>query len=265
MKEGKVIYDEELGKEFYHMSIDETRELNQTNLETFLVNKENLFESNSNQAIDKLLERKKKNDHIISKLDRSSVEIEIQAEISEYSVDNYYIDEELYVLYELKIIYLYKFLEINLKKVLAISFNIDKSTRMYQWDHFGRLLQEREIDIKSITNYREVNELRQVNNSLKHSDAIEENLIRKITEFRESDDHPFLDEGKLITYRELELFYNRIKDSPVKFLEDLVSKVYDYLYVFDEKKLTRMADKIALRMEEKDAKKLIEKLKSIYQ
>nr|WP_298659377.1 hypothetical protein [uncultured Flavobacterium sp.] len=70
-----------------------------------------------------------------------------------------------------------------------------------------------------------------MNNAIKHSDDYETSLT-SIQEFKNSDK---------ITYNKIDHFYNRIKDKPNIFLQELISAIYKELYEFDEEKIGEIA------------------------
>lgn len=250
------------------LSIRDRREINQSNLDSFIYNKNNMFETSADLVINKLIEEKfsvdekyKENAQVQEYRsnwfaqfeDESKIDVDLEIEISNYHFDNYCREEELWALMEMKIIYAYKFFEINIKKLLMGSFSLSSTKDFYKWNSLIAFLNSKNIEPKGIIGYSEIFQLREINNSLKHSDSIEERIINKIPEFKEA---------QVITYKELGLFYNRVKDYPVKFLIELSTSIYDEIYNFNDDKINNMAIEITLRMEKKDALKLIEKIKT---
>ena len=257
--------------EFYEMSWIDTREINQHSLEAFIYGKENMFESSADIVIEKIIKKdflaqkeydklikdnggnKPKNDFFEGFQNQPDVDLYFQ--LQDITVEQYYMYEELWALIEMKIIYLYKFFEINIKKLLKGSFSLSTTKDFYRWESIISFLNTQNINAKEISVYNEIVQLKDVNNSLKHSDSIEEKLTNKIPEFKDRE---------RISYVELNQFYNRIKVYPEEFIKQLVSKIYDELYQFDENKIVGIANDINLRMEEKDALVLIEKIKELY-
>lgn len=107
-----------------------------------------------------------------------------------------------------------------------------------------------------MSDYENINELRNVNNTLKHSDRIIDQSIRNIAEFGGKD---------TLTYIDLELFYNRVKKSPAIFLGSLVSYVFKDIYSFTPERIFEMARSLALRMEKEDAVEFCEELLKLYE
>lgn len=258
-------------EEEYEIGVNDIRELNQMSLGTFTFDKENMFESSADLVIKKLIQEKldaekeyyewiriKKNEptrfaELEEQADRADINLEMQ--IHEYHIDNYYREEEIWALFEMKIIYLYKFFEINVKKLLKGSFPNSSTKEFFRWESLIQFLKDKNINPIEIIGYKEIYQLKELNNSFKHTDSLEKQTIELIPEFKSV---------KQISYRQLDKFYKRLRKFPVEFLKDLASKIYDELYKFDEEKIERMSNRIALRMEKKDALILIEKIKTAY-
>lgn len=165
-----------------------------------------------------------------------------------------FIEEELYALYEMKIIYTFKHLEINLKKLLSASYNDKSVNRQFNWDNLKQYVNSKGIEMANINGYAEMNQLRQVNNFLKHS-SNEDLQIKKIVG---------VNPDERIDSDSLEKFYSEIEKIPNIFLKSLADSIYEDLYAFDENKLTAIASSFALRMDEKTAKEMAEKLLDLY-
>jgi len=256
---------------FYEESGIEIREINQHCLESFIYGKENMFESSADIAIEKIIKEEilaqKKYDELIKNNGGNEPEVDIfegykneddidlDIQLHQIGAEQYFMQEELWALIEMKIIYLYKFFEINIKKLLRRSFSLSNTKDFYRWDSIINFLNTQNINSKEISVYNEIVQLKDVNNSLKHSDSLEEKLINKIPEFKNK---------TKISYVELNQFYDRVKIYPEEFINQLVSKIYDELYKFDEDKIEGIAEDINSRMEEKDALVLIEKIKASY-
>lgn len=166
-----------------------------------------------------------------------------------------YIQDELSTLFEMKIIYAFKHLEIEIKNLISASLN-DKSIGKYsKWDNLIQYLKSKNIDIKEVKDYREVNQLRTVNNSLKHSNDQIDNSLKGIEEFKEIE---------YANYETLQKFYNRVKESSNSFLSSLSSAIYENLYEFNDEKIEKISKSIVLRMDKSNADKLIEQIKKKY-
>jgi len=113
-----------------------------------------------------------------------------------------------------------------------------------------KFLKEKNVDVKTFKSYFGTIQLKKVNNAIKHSDDYETSLT-DVQEFKNSDK---------ITYEKLDHFYNRIKEMPSLFLQELISAIYDELYSFTDAKIDGIAKSFALRMKKADAIKLTAKI-----
>ncbi len=253
------------------LGINEIREFNQMNLDSFTFNKQNMFESSADLVIKKLIEEKENNEKERDEWIRIKkykpqryeeleniadiADIDLEMQINEYDIENFFREEEIWALLEMKIIYLYKFFEINIKKLLKGSYPETSIKEFFRWESLTQFLKNKNINPKEINGYKEVFQLKELNNSFKHSDDLDKQIINLIPELKKKDS---------ISYIELNEAYERLSNFPIKFLKDLSSKIYDELYEFNESKIEKIANEIAIRMEEKNALILIDKIKKVY-
>lgn len=230
-------------------NIERERETNKIGLETFFFSIENI---NYNKIIDdavntyeqKLLDLKN------AKIDYSNIE----DSYDKYAYSNF-IESQLFSISEMRIIHLYKIFENKLKFLIRAAYNVDIKM-FYKWENITQFLKTKNIDIKKIQCYNDINELRLINNSLKHSDNLKkDNSVKNIKEIKNSN---------YIKYQDLLEFYKRVENAPEMFITDIADNFFRDLYVFDEQRLDEIAEKIALRMTKEHALTFIEKLKSKY-
>lgn len=249
----------------YQLTIHDQREVNKLGLDTYFFGKTsiNIYDL----AIDKLIAEKKaeieKSNAAYQNI-RNSKEKQAGATPSDdYSAEMdmfYHIEckihneEELRSLLEMKIIYAYKFFEINIKNLLRASFDLKNSNNLYKWDNLVSFLGLKGINYEQIDGYKEINQLRIVNNTVKHSGQYDSKLST-VTEFSKS---------KQLTYESLDTFYERVKKCPLAFSQGLASAIHTVLYSFDESKLKKMATYFALRMTKADATKFGHELLNLY-
>lgn len=261
--------DFEEDEEFYFPfkgGINFDREIKQHSIHTFLFDIDNVLDD----AIDELIKNKKVElkSHIkelkkyqkdLDELDENDYDsdtyVTTQAEILGVSQDVMYIEEVLSSLFEVKIIYAYKHLEITLKSFLSYAYEEKSINKSFKWQSFVDLLKSKRINMNGLNGYTEVNELRIANNSFKHSGNEVDNSIQSIKEFRK---------GKYINYNDLEKFYARIKEYPKIFLNSLQAAVNDDLFEFSDDRLKSVAESFALRMDEDTAKKFANTLLKLY-
>lgn len=231
-------------------NIEYRRETAKLGLQTFFLSVENNFHDRISDEAIQIYEQKIKD---INLKDRST-----DYENGDYSgatIEMYFLEQELKALSEMKIVYPYKHFENKLKFLLSAAYGISKN-KMFKWDFVIEFLKEKNIDIKKVKCYAEINELRNLNNNLKHSDDIKNDTkVIMIKEFKKK---------TFLKYEDLLAFYKRIENAPSTFIYSLSDFIYNDLYVFDEKRIDLEAEKIALRMTENEAKTLIKKLKEKY-
>jgi hypothetical protein len=253
-----------------HSDIHDEREQNKIGLKTYFLDKANMFDIAINQLIAKLkLGITKSQDQfdgwnilqetnperyseLVEQAERSEINIDHQQ--YETLLDIIYNEEQLLSLVEMKVLYAFKSLEINIKKLLQAAFSLQSTKDFYKWDNLIKFLKNKNIDVKTFESYLKVTQLKSVNNSIKHSDDYETSLT-SIPEFKNSEK---------ITYIKIDHFYNRIKDTPDAFLQELVLAIYNELYEFDESKIGGIAKSFALRMNQTDAIKLIQQINEHY-
>ncbi|WP_417940778.1 hypothetical protein [Flavobacterium sp. RS13.1] len=231
-------------------NIEARRETAKLGLQTFFMDVENNFHDRiSDEAI-----------HIFEKkiIDANTKDRSDEYERGDYSgptMEIYFMEQELKAISEMKIIYAYKHFENKLKFLLGAAYGVSKS-KMFKWEFVIEFLNEKNIDIKNVNCYTEINELRNLNNSIKHSDDMKnDSRVMSIQEFKEK---------RIILYEDLLVFYKRIENAPSAFIYSLSDYIYKDLYVFDENRIDQEAEKIALRMTEDEATILIKKLKEKY-
>lgn len=253
----------------FDFTIHEKREMNKISLETYTLGMEVSFDYSIDKLITELkaenqkswkehdglvnLEKNKPNKYreLLEQAERHGIHLDLQK--YEYIENVIFNDDQLTVLSEMKIIYAYKLLEVNIKKLLAASFSINTQS-FYRWSSLIDFLKEKNIKVSSLNGHKEIIELQTVNNSLKHSDEMS-GKVMEIMEFKK---------GERVTYIELNKFYERIKDFPAIFLSALINEIYNELYYFDDRKLTEIANSLILRMDKETAFKFIEKIRARY-
>jgi hypothetical protein len=231
-------------------------------LDTFTFDLYNSFEPSADKEIERLTNEIDTQKTKYKKLDSKEIKGKTEQGIMDIEVaqhycliDIEYIKEEIWALIEMKIIYAFKFLEINIKKLIRTGFSETQTKDFYKWDSLNSFLKGKNIKPYKLNGFQEVTQLKDVNNSLKHSGEFNGEIKKRIPEFRDKEN---------ITFYDLNLFYSRIKEFPKIYLGELASAIHTELYEFNEKKIDDIADDIACRMERKDAERLIKAIKSKY-
>lgn len=153
---------------------------------------------------------------------------------------------------EMKIVCLYKEFEILIKEIIAISLPCSDVEQLYKWENIKSLFKSYGILIGDIEHQNFINELRVVNNNIKHSSFIDDKVSNaNINEFELMEE---------FDCESLANFYLRIRGVPVKFLKSLVEKIVEYLFIFDEERIEKIACQYEGRMDKSTATKLAEKI-----
>lgn len=168
--------------------------------------------------------------------------------------DMVYLAEEILAYEEMKVIYAYKHFEIHVKRLMSATYPTVPSRELYRWENLMTFLKSKGIVPAQLDRFKEVDELRRVNNAVKHAAEIDTDTA-KIREFV----------GKQqFSYGDLGAFYERVKNAPAIFLEALAGAIYDDLYKFDDARIKNLVVDFATRMEPDVATKLCEKLRLHY-
>lgn len=231
-------------------------------LDTFTFDLYNSFESSADKEIGRLIDEFDKNNEKHRELDKKLVNEEDEQVIMNfesnkhyYLIDNEYIAEEIWALIEMKIVYTFKSLELNTKKLIRTAFSGTKTNDFYKWEVLINFLRSKNINPESLKGFLEITQLKDVNNALKHSGDFSVDLKNRIPEFKKKG---------IISFYDLNSFYSRIKTFPKIYLADLASAIQTELYEFDQEKIDRIANNIARRMEKKDVELLINTIKTKY-
>lgn len=253
-------------------AILEEREMSKIGLDTFPLDKNNILDYPLDKLIESFksqikeaysehnhwIELEKNNPERFNELEEQASQTghSLHSQMYEYIQEVLYLEDELFALFEMKIIYAFKHLEINIKQLLFAAYQDNYINRQFKWDSIIQFLNSKKIIAKDLNDYENINQLRNVNNSLKHSDKVIDQSIKNISEFKEKD---------ILSYYELELFYNRIKESPNTFLTSLASFVFKDIYTFTHERVFEIAKSFALRMDKKDAMRFSEELLKFYE
>lgn len=254
-------------------TLHDKRALNKLGLETFALDYVNRFDYAASNAIEELKRQltvcfqkdaaykaHRKNKH--QKRPEQLQDVEDPMEVSypenadelDNLTDMLYIGEEILAFEEMKVTYAYKQFEIHVKRLMSATYPTVPTKELYKWDILMSFLRSKGIAPKQLDRFTEVDELRRVNNTIKHSSEIDLEAGR-ITEFI----------GKsTFTYVDLAAFYERVKHAPSIFLESLAHAIYKDLYHFDDARIERLVVDFVQRMEPDTAAALCEKLQAHY-
>jgi hypothetical protein len=165
--------------------------------------------------------------------------------------------EHLSVLLQMKVVYLFRCIETTLKEIAEIAYPGTKTKELYKWENMKAFYSGKEIDLSKIEGYQEVIELKKVNNNIKHSSIVSEE-VHRIVEFSDSEGFHEIP---------LETFLDRISTPVRVFMMGITNDVQRDLYEFNETRLERIANEYAERMNKEAAEiftaKLLAKCKKI--
>jgi hypothetical protein len=127
------------------------------------------------------------------------------------------LNEELMAMHEMQIIYSFKQVEISLKKfVLLLEPNIELK-KIQRWDDLKKKLNSFNVKVGEALGYSSVNQLREVNNALKHSHKVTDNVKKmNIKEFTNLE---------YFTPQSLALFHANFSNNKTVFLNNIANFV----------------------------------------
>lgn len=157
----------------------------------------------------------------------------IQEKINNYT----YLD----TLFEMKIINLFRSVELNIKSLIRYAYPNVEVKSFYRWDMMQSFFKSKNIDLTSIVHYDECNELRNLNNCIKHSRKITKR-VQEIQEFKGT--------TQSIEFEQLEKFYKRIISKIPLFVQALKEEIKNDLYEFSDERLGRIVRDYYERMDE---------------
>lgn len=131
-------------------------------------------------------------------------------------IEQVLLNEKIKALSEMKIVYAFKNFEISLKHFLQEVYPDFSPQNAFREKYIVAFLKTKNINFKEIVNYKELKDLREINNSIKHSSIEYTKNIENIIEFK----------GKtIIEYEDILNYYERIKNINIDFFKDLRLKI----------------------------------------
>ncbi len=126
-------------------------------------------------------------------------------------------NEELLALHEVQLIYSFKQVEISLKQFLLVQDEGIELKQVQRWDSLKKVLNQNGVAIGSLKSYSAINQLREVNNALKHSHEITDNVKKlNIEHFRDE---------QYFSPRSLSAFYHGIVGARKHFISEVAFEV----------------------------------------
>ena len=132
--------------------------------------------------------------------------------------------ENLTAIYEMRIINLFKSLEIGIKYKIEQAYKGVETKQFFRWQVLIEFLRTKNISPPSLKGYQETNQLRVVNNQIKHGGELN-NKVRNIPEFVSDNQFHF---------DSLQKFLARVSEPVNQFFSELTRNIYSDLYEFDK-------------------------------
>lgn len=198
-------------------------------LDLFSQNYENVADTALDKAI--ITQREVYKNHRANLISLAAIKPKNENEVIQSEFDHYYakislteVEDEVFALYELKIMYAYKYFEIQLGLIARNAFDHRTAEAFYNWDKIKDFYSGKSIKFSELKYFKEIDQLRRLNNSLKHSGRFVDQKIKNIPEFKDL---------KYLQIGSLKKFYERVQDAPRDFISALVSVIYDQLFKDD--------------------------------
>lgn len=118
---------------------------------------------------------------------------------------------------EMLIIYAFKNIEINLKEIIKCAY---EKENIHKWENFIKIFKSKGIELENIYGYKSIDDLRVVNNAIKHNGIINRR-VSKIEEFKDDYNSLF----KEFEYDSLMNFYEQTKQIIPEFLSNLIQSI----------------------------------------
>lgn len=171
-------------------------------------------------------------------------------ELTQVQFEYLWLTEQITSICEMKIGYLFKSIETKMKHLIKLAYPLEIYKDLYQWENMKMFFTNKQIKLHELDGYNEVIQIRKLNNNLKHSNE----LTEEIQKFPEFDDTP------KINHLRYEVFYNRTYPKAESFIRKLGDAILADLFEFDDKRLDEISEHYYHRLGDEATKKLIEKL-----
>lgn len=158
--------------------------------------------------------------------------------------------DALLSLEEMRVIFIYKTLEKAVREMIGVAFPRVNKKDLFRWETVKSTLSFYDINITHIDGYQEVNQLRVVNNNIKHTIELNEET-KKI---------PYWKDELEFSPENLSMFYEVVKDQVAVFAESLGQAIISSVYEPDAAKVEKFADEMADKLGNKELSLLIKAL-----
>jgi hypothetical protein len=253
-----------------HQTLHDRREINKMSLNTFSFDFESKLEQEADDTIRRIENQNHKSIENAKDLERirstdpkqweelqeraSQSDINLDHQIHEQYYDSFLWSGVQYAFSEVKVVYLFHQLEIAVNRLLKACYPEEIKKNLHRFEDLSTFCQGKNIAVKELEGFTEVDQLKRVSNALKHSGEIEDR-IKNIAEFNGKQE---------IHFNDLENFYKRVKDFPKIFLAKLGGRIYGDLYEFTDNRIAALAESYVLRMDKDTATKFCKLLSQHY-
>lgn len=177
-------------------------------------------------------------------------DLQLYKELEFLYFEQHYETENMILLSEMKIIYIFKSLENRIKSIIKCAYSKTDLQEFYKWQVLIGFLKNSDIPVYNINGYTEVDELRKVSNCIKHDHLISEGA-KKIREFADL---------STFDHQSLEKFYKRIIPKLEIFCSDLGKAISNERFSFNDEKIDKITKELKDRMTETDLIRLKSRL-----
>jgi hypothetical protein len=180
-------------------------------------------------------------------------DLEIYNEMGGLHNELYETSEQLYAIWEMIFVNLFKTIEISIKTQISTAYPDVNLNDFFKWETVKEFLRSKKIDIGSFPEYKAINEIRLINNNLKHSSEIAEIVCKQ--------NIPEFDGLQYFTSAALKAYYLRNKSVPKFLLKQLGKAIISELYTYSDERLEELAKELKRKMDKETIEKFITKLK----
>lgn len=182
-----------------------------------------------------------------------SPEVEsILADISNYEYDIEMNKEQLYCFSEMKIIHLFRAYEVTMKRIVKTAFPAANERDFFNWEKLLTFSRVRGVTLKNLEGFDEVNQLRVVNNNIKHSSGVSPEVIKLV---------PYFSESTYFTLESLNGFYLNVRDCILPFLQAMASEFDKAVFEQSDEKLDKIVSEYSETMSNSELQMLSDKLR----
>lgn len=206
-------------------------------IEDFDINLENIFNPATQDLEQKRNDVIKKRDECI----QNNLGFFTFKTLSDFLRPERLVDRYLFEIEKMKIVFLYIKIEHTYKEIVKIAYPELKSSKcLYNFENLKSFFESKNIKLTFIENFQVIDEIRLVNNEIKHSAGkIQEQKVLKIDEFSQSEE---------FSRNSLTLFLLNRNNLIKVFFKDLVEKIIKEEFIYTPEKLDNIIEKLRTKL-----------------